>query len=296
MESAGRWRSGRSGMMLAGVLAALLFITPARADNERFDGSELAHDAPQYFVLRPEGLAGAGDTGELRLSENAIDLTNGEQLEVTLVPARAGHLVYQVEYGQNPRLPAGGQLCPLPLNPLYLDFESQPDRPELYDMSLYCGSRPVPFGAISPDRRAGLFHYRRAADALWAHSKAESGYLHGAMVQYCATHHDAAGSDACTRREEAAYATIMARRLPAPVLRQCASYVTGLGAHAGYVSFTGLLNCTRVRDSRALFDYCSARITGQKRVDDTHFLDDSPAQAQGAALCFNALAARQARE
>ncbi|MDT8872805.1 hypothetical protein RAA17_21225 [Komagataeibacter rhaeticus] len=55
----------------------------------------------------------------------------------------------------------------------------------------------------------------------------------------------------------------------------------GLGRACGYVSFTGLLNCTRVRDSRALFDYCSARITGQKRVDDTHFLDDSPAQAQG---------------
>ena len=298
MESAGQglWRPCRLGMMLGAVLVSLLFTAPAHADNERFEGSELAHDAPQYFVLRPEGRIVAGDTGELRLSESAIDLINGEQLEVTLVPARASHLVYQVVYGQNPRLPSGTTLCPLPLNPLYLDFESLPDNPDLYDMSLYCGSRPVPFSAISTNRRAGVFHYRRMADALWAHSTAESGYLHGAMVQYCAIHHDAAGSGACTHREEAAYAAIMARKVPAPVLRQCASYVTGLGAHAGYVSFTGLLNCARVRDSRALFDYCSARITGQKRVDDTQFLDNSPAQAQGAALCFNALAARQARE
>lgn len=299
MESARRrwWLACRGGMgVLGGVLACLLSTAPARADNEHFEGSELAHDAPQYFVLRPEGRAVPGETGELRLSESGIELTNGEQLEVTLVPARGSHLVYQVAYGQNPRLPSGATLCPLPLNPLYLDFESLPDSPDIYDMSLYCGSRPVSFSAISPSRRAGVYHYRRVADAVWAHSTTESGYLHGAVVQYCATRHEAAGSNACTSREEAAYAAIMARKVPAPVLRRCAAYVTGLAGHVGYISFTGLLNCARVRDSRALFDYCTTRITGQKREDDTRFLDGNPTQAQGVAVCFNALAARQARE
>ena len=287
---------GAYGAAMAVVLASLLASGPAHADNERFEGSELEHDAPAYFVLRPEGSAVAEGTGELRLSESSIDLINGERLDVSLVPAQGGHLVYRVEYGQNPRLPSGRMMCPLPLNPLYLDFESQPDTPDLYGMNLYCGSRPVPFSAISVNRRAALFRYRRVAEALWAHSAGESGYLHGAMVQYCATRHEAGGSSACTSREEAAYAAIMTRHVAAPVLRRCASYVTGVAGHTGYVSFTGLLNCTRVRDSRALFDYCTARITGQKRVDDTHFLDDSPTQARGVALCFNALAAGQARE
>ncbi|MDT8872806.1 hypothetical protein RAA17_21230 [Komagataeibacter rhaeticus] len=134
---------------------------------------------------------------------------------MTLVPARAGHLVYQVEYGQNPRLPAGAAV-PLPLNPLYLDFESQPDRPELYDMSLYCGSRPVPFGAISLTGGPACSITAARPMPCGPIARLKVATCMAPWCRCCATHHDAAGSDACTRREEAAYATIMARRLPAP--------------------------------------------------------------------------------
>ncbi|MBE7729734.1 hypothetical protein [Komagataeibacter sp. FXV3] len=284
------------GVIMGGLMVAGLATVPARADNERFEGSELTQDAPQYFVLRPQDSQTAAATGELRLSESGIDFTNGELLEVSLERGSDSHLVYKVDYGQNPTLPSGRMLCPPPLNPVYLDFASQPDDADSYRMTLYCGSRPVPFRAITPDRAAAVFSYRRAADAQWAHSATEGGYLHGAVAQYCTLHHDSAGVNACTTREEAAYATIMSRRISPPVLKQCAAYVTGLHDHAGYVSFVGLLNCARVRDSRALFDYCSQRMTGQKREDDTRFLDGNPVQAQGAALCFNALAARQARK
>ncbi|GAO00275.1 MULTISPECIES: hypothetical protein [Komagataeibacter] len=292
--------SARSGLCLpvisAACVVACLATAPAHADNERFEGSDLTRDAPQYFVLRPQDSQTASTLGELRLSESGIDFTNGELLEVSLEQGSDSHLIYRVEPGQNPVLPSGRRLCPPPLNPIYLDFASQQDGADGYRMTLYCGSRSVPFRAISPDRAAAVFSYRRAADALWAHSATEGGYLHGAVAQYCAVHHDSAGVNACTTREEAAYATIMGRRIAPPVLKQCAAYVTGLHDHAGYVSFVGLLNCTRVRDSRALFDYCSQRITGQKREDDTRFLDGNPAQAQGVALCFNALAAHQARD
>ena len=290
------WPGLCPAVIIVGCVVACLATVPAHADNERFEGSELTRDAPQYFVLRPQDSQTASATGELRLSESGIDFTNGELLEVSLEQGGDSHLIYRVEYGQNPVLPSGRRLCPAPLNPIYLDFASQQDTPDSYRMTLYCGSRPVPFRAIAPDHAAGVFSYRRAADALWAHSAGEGGYLHGAVAQYCAVHHGAGGVNACTTREESAYATIMGRQIAPPVLRQCAAYVTGLHDHAGYVSFVGLLNCTRVRDSRALFDYCTRRITGQKREDDTRFLDGNPAQAHDVALCFNALAARQARD
>ncbi|GAB6966666.1 hypothetical protein JCM25156A_07030 [Komagataeibacter kakiaceti JCM 25156] len=283
-------------MALSVLMVPVLAIAPAHADNERFDASELAQDAPQYFVLRPEDQQTTDGTGELRLSEEGIDLTNGEQLDVMLEQGTGAHLVYRVDYGQNPVMPSGRRLCPPPLNPLYLDFASLPDQADGYQMTLYCGSRSVPFSAISPTRSAAVFHYRRATDTLWAHSATEGGYLHGAMAQYCATAQDPARMAACTRQEETAYATIMARQVSPPLLRQCAAYVTARRDHTGYVSFAHLLDCTRLRDSRAVFDYCSLRITGQKRQDDTRFFDASPAQAQGVALCFNALAARQARD
>lgn len=283
-------------LMLAALPAAVPTIVPAHADSERFDTSELAQDAPQYFVLQPADDRTAAGTGELRLSENGIDLTNGEQLEVMLEQGDGDHLVYRVDYGQNPVMPSGQRLCPPPLNPLYLDFSTQPDQPDSYHMTLYCGSRSVPFRAISPTRSAAIFHYRRVADALWAHSATEGGYLHGAMASYCASAHDPARVAACTTQEEAAYATIMARRVSPPLLRQCAAYVTARHDHAGYVSFAHLLACTRLRDSHAVFDYCSQRITGQKQPQETHFFDSSPAQAQGVALCFNALAEQQARD
>ncbi|MCE2575134.1 hypothetical protein LDL28_06270 [Komagataeibacter sp. FNDCR2] len=284
-------------MVVTVLVALVLAIASAHADNERFDASELARDAPQYFVLLPEDPQTTDGTGELRLSENGIDLTNGELLDVMLEQGNGGgHLVYKVDYGQNPIMPSGRRLCPPPLNPLYLDFSTLPDQPDSYQMTLYCGSRPVPFSAISPTRSAAVFHYRRATDTLWAHSATEGGYLHGAMAQYCATAHDPARMAACTRQEETAYATIMARQVPPPLLRQCAAYVTARHDHTGYVSFAHLLDCTRLRDSRAVFDYCSLRITGQKRQDDTRFFDASPPQARGVALCFNALAAQQARD
>lgn len=284
--------------MMAGVLllSAMGLSFPAHADNERFDSSELAQDAPQYFVLQPQDRQAADGTGELRLSESGIDLTNGEQIEVTLTQGDGGHLLYRVDEGQNPVMPSGQRLCPAPLNPLYLDFQTLQDDAGRYDMTLYCGSRPVPFRAILPGRAAAVFHYQRAANTPWAHSETEGGYLHGAMAHYCAAGRDPVHASTCTAREEAAYADIMARRIASPVLQHCAAYVTARDNHAGYVSFAHLLNCTRVRDSRSLFDYCSQRVTGQKRVDDASFFDTNPTQAQAAALCFNALAAAQARE
>lgn len=284
--------------MMAGVLllSAMGLSFPAHADNERFEGSELAQGAPQYFVLQPQDRQAADGTGELRLSESGIDLTNGEQIEVTLTQGDGGHLLYQVDEGQNPVMPSGQRLCPAPLNPLYLDFQTLQDDAGRYDMTLYCGSRPVPFRAILPGRAAAVFHYQRAANTPWAHSETEGGYLHGAMAHYCAAGRDPVHASTCTAREEAAYADIMARRIASPVLQHCAAYVTARANHAGYVSFAHLLNCTRVRDSRSLFDYCSQRVTGQKRVDDASFFDANPTQAQAAAVCFNALAAAQARE
>ncbi|WP_282757417.1 hypothetical protein [Komagataeibacter saccharivorans] len=282
-----------TGVML---LSAMGLSIPAHADNERFEGSELAQDAPQYFVLQPQDRQAADGTGELRLSESGIDLTNGERIEVTLAQGNEGHLLYRVDEGQNPVMPSGQRLCPAPLNPLYLDFQTPQDDAGHYDMTLYCSSRPVPFRAILPGRAAAVFHYQRVADTPWAHSETEGGYLHGAMAHYCAAGRDPAHTSTCTAREEAAYADIMARRIASPVLQHCAAYVTGRASHAGYVSFAHLLNCARVRDSRSLFDYCSQRMTGQKRVDDTSFFDASPTQAQATAMCFNALAAAQARE
>ncbi|MGY6768575.1 hypothetical protein OQZ28_02695 [Komagataeibacter sp. NFXK3] len=287
----------RAAAVIAGLLGILIAPVAAHADNQRFDGGELAQDAPQYFVLRPDDAATTTQMGELRLSENSIDLSNGERLDVTLDPSgRAGHLLYRVEYGQNPVTPTGNLLCAAPLNPLYLDFVTHDDDEAHYDMTLYCSSRVVPFRAIGAGRSAAVFHYTRATDTVWAHSPAESGYLHGAVAQYCARHHAHDTQATCTAREESAYAAIMARQIAPPVLRQCAAYVTGRREHAGYVSFAGLLNCARGHDSRAVFDYCAARITGQKRADDTIFFDANPAQADGVALCFNALAARQARD
>ncbi|WP_308720342.1 hypothetical protein [Komagataeibacter xylinus] len=287
----------RATGLIAAVLGIIIIPVAAHADNQHFDGGELAQDAPQYFVLRPDDAATAAQMGELRLSESSIDFSNGERLDVMPDPGgRAGHLLYRVEYGQNPVMPTGNLLCAAPLNPLYLDFAAQGDDEAHYDMTLYCSSRVVPFRAIGPGKSAAVFHYTRATDTVWAHSPAESGYLHGAVAQYCTRHHAHETQAACTAREESAYAGIMARHVAPPVLKQCAAYVTGRREHAGYVSFAGLLNCARLHDSRAVFDYCAARITGQKRADDTTFFDASPAQADGAALCFNALAARQAHD
>lgn len=106
---AGAYVRGWPAMVVTVLVALVLAIASAHADNERFDASELARDAPQYFVLLPEDPQTTDGTGELRLSENGIDLTNGELLDVMLEQGNGGgHLVYKVDYGQNPIMPSGG--------------------------------------------------------------------------------------------------------------------------------------------------------------------------------------------
>lgn len=296
-------------VVLRGLLCMFLFLVgtlcAAHAEDERFDADELASGAPRYFVLRATDARTTHMTGDVRLSETALDFTNGSRMDVQPVDAdmRDG-LVYRVLDNENPLMPSGRPLCPAPLHPLYLVFDntgghaaSGPSGDDTYHMTLYCGSRPLDFALVDPARRAAVLTYRRTTDTNWAQSADEGGYVRGQVEAHCrATHPPGVpGEQVCIQREEEAYRQILLLRAPSDALKRCGSYVTARASHAQGedVSFSNILHCLGLRDSRAVFDYCAMRITGQKRPNDTTFWDGQPEQAHGISLCFNALAARQ---
>ncbi|MBV1833713.1 hypothetical protein KUA02_06615 [Komagataeibacter pomaceti] len=283
-------------LVLAGMLGA------ARAEDERFDANELAADAPHYFVLRATDARTARMTGDVRVSETSLDFTNGSRMDTQLVNTDLEDgLVYRVLDDENPPMPSGRPLCPAPLHPLYLVFDTTApqDQSDTYHMTLYCGSRPLDFALVDPARRAAVLVYRRTTDTNWAHSSDEGGYVRGEVEAHCRLAHPSGvpGEQACIQREEDAYRQILQLRASPDALKRCGSYVTARATHAqgDDVSFSNILHCLGLRDSRAVFDYCATRITGQKRANDTTFWDAQPEQAKGISLCFNALAATQAR-
>jgi len=296
-------------MVVRGLLFMFLFLfgtlCAARAEDERFDADELASGAPHYFVLRATDARPTRMTGDVRMSETALDFTNGSRMDVQPVDTNVEDgLVYRVLDEENPLMPSGRPLCPAPLHPLYLVFGSadahatqEQPRSDTYQMTLFCGSRALDFALVDPARRAAVLTYRRTTDSNWANSSDEGGYVRGEVEAHCrATHPPGiSGEQVCIQREEEAYRQILLLKAPSDALKRCGSYVTARASHTqgDDVSFVSIQHCLGLRDSRAVFDYCAMRITGQKRASDTTFWDAQPEQAHGISVCFNALAARQ---